>query len=451
MLKLHQYQKDILNILSTGDSAGLILEPGLGKTIISLSHIATKKAKNPSYKTLIIAPLRVIYSTWPNEIQKWDEFNHLKHFLFHGKQKKVESIDEYDIVLLNPDGLVDFFNKFGGVKFDLLIVDESTQFKKPSTKRFKILRRFLKKFKQSIILTGTPIPNGYLDLWSQMFILDQGKRLGAYYGHYKTRYFVQHQYIKYKWDIRDKKHQQMIDDLASELCISIKSKDVIDIPNKINSIEYNLMTPELYKRYKVLNKKFVIELDNKDLLAPNVLVKLIKCQQFSNGCIYDEEKKPVEIHLGKIEVLKQLIEDLNGENLLVFYCFNSDLEMFKKHIDKDAPIINGKMSAEQSASVVNKWNNKEIKLLFAQPAAMSHGLNMQSGGNHVAWFGLSYNLELYQQANARLHRQNQKNSVVIHHLVTKDTIDEQILKVLNIKDVDQSSLLKSLKLNIGNK
>jgi len=441
MLKLHSYQKDLVDYIEEKGNVGLFLEPGLGKTLITLAYILRQKLQNIPFKVLIIAPLRVIYATWPSEIKRWAPFSILSYEILH--QKNSFKVGPENISLINPDGLTKFFKHNPHQLFDLLVVDESTLFKSPSTKRFKVLKKHLRNFKQRIILTGTPIPNGYLNLWSQIYILDEGKTLEKSYTQYKKIYFYS-DYMGYVWTLRAG-YEKLIQNKLTH-CVSLKAKNLVDLPDRIDRIEHSQLPNKHFSQYEQLRKDFVLELENKTLIAPNVLVKLIKCQQFSNGCIYDEDKNKIEIHTEKIEALLQLLENLGGESVLIFYTFNSDLYLLQKYLkDCTLTILCGKTSPKETQRIIEHWNSQKINILCAQPSAMAHGLNLQQGGHHVIWFGLTYNLETYQQANARIYRQYQKENVIVHHLLMRGTIDETIYRILANKEITQHTFMDTLK------
>ncbi len=442
MLKLHAYQKNLVDYIGTHKNVGLFLEPGLGKTLITLSYILKQKQKNSRFQALIIAPLRVIHSTWPYELKQWACFSTLTYTILH--KLKTFDVPKTDILLINPDGLDRFFKEVPNCLFDLLVVDESTLFKSPSTKRFKLLKKNLKYFDQRIILTGTPIPNGYLDLWSQIYILDEGDALETSHTRYKNIYFYQQDYKGYVWGLK-KGYDRLIQSKLTH-CISLKAKNIVELPQRIDRIQHNLLPDALYRQYKQLQKDFIIELNNEILLVPNILVKLIKCQQFSNGCMYAENKDKVEIHTEKIKSLQQLIENLNGERVLILYSFNTDLYLIQKYLSQyGITVLSGATKPKDTQHIIDQWNRQKIPILCAQPASMAHGLNLQYGGHHVIWYGLTYNLETYQQANARIYRQYQKERVIIHHLLTKHTIDEQIYTILTNKNSTQQSFMQTLK------
>ena len=445
-LELHNYQRELVDYIDKNQNVGLFLEPGLGKTIITLYYIKKQLEKNPNFRAVVIAPLRVIYSTWPNEIEQWDCFKSLTYEIFHTIKKDAPLPLHKNIILVNPDGIHKIYYRLKRDSYwDLLVVDESTMFKTPSSKRFKLLKPMLQHFKQKMILTGTPIPNGYLNLWSQIYILDKGKTLEPFYTRYKKMYFYPSGYNGYVWELKDG-YAELIQGKIKDFCISMKASKLIDMPSRVDRVQYNLLTRPLKEQYKILKNDFILELDKDTLVAPNVLVKLIKCQQFSNGIVYLENKSIIEVHNEKIKYLIELLDNLGEEPVIIFYMFNSDLQLLKKHLKtKSLTLLNGSTKPKQTQEIICQWNHKKIPILLAHPQAMSHGLNLQHGGHHAIWFGLTYNLEIYQQANARIYRQNQENNVVIHHLLTKGTIDEQIYTILTRKGVMQHSFMEQLK------
>ncbi len=285
-LELHNYQRELVDYIDKNQNVGLFLEPGLGKTIITLYYIKKQLEKNPNFRAVVIAPLRVIYSTWPNEIEQWDCFKSLTYEIFHTIKKDAPLPLHKNIILVNPDGIHKIYYRLKRDSYwDLLVVDESTMFKTPSSKRFKLLKPMLQHFKQKMILTGTPIPNGYLNLWSQIYILDKGKTLEPFYTRYKKMYFYPSGYNGYVWELKDG-YAELIQGKIKDFCISMKASKLIDMPSRVDRVQYNLLTRPLKEQYKILKNDFILELDKDTLVAPNVLVKLIKCQQFSNGIVY---------------------------------------------------------------------------------------------------------------------------------------------------------------------
>ncbi|WP_031368139.1 DEAD/DEAH box helicase, partial [Clostridium botulinum] len=334
-------------------------------------------------------------------------------------------------------------NYFKQWKWDTCIVDELSSFKSSKAKRFRALKKVRPYFKRMVGLTGTPAPNSLIDLWPQIYLLDGGKRLGRTITSYRQQYFnpgKRNQYIVYNWELKDGAEEQ-IHKKIGDICISMMAKDYLDIPERIdNIIDINLPKNAINK-YKQLEKDLVLEFGEDDITAANAAVLTNKLLQMSNGAIYSEDKQVIEIHDEKLKALLDIIESANGKPVLIFYSFKHDFDRIVNFL-KTKKL---KAIGLEDSKDIKKWNNGEIPILLVHPASAGHGLNLQYGGNIIVWFGLTWSLELYQQANARLHRQGQKESVIIHHLVSKDTVDEEVIKTLGSKEVNQNVLLEAVK------
>lgn len=457
----HDYQEYNYKVIMEKSKSGLLLEMGLGKTASVL--MAMEKLINHYLevdKVLVIAPFRVAKLTWPGEIEKWDDFRGLRYSVVMGTEKqRLKALeDDSDIYIINRDNVVwlyEYLYKQDKIRmFDTIVVDESSSFKNPSSKRFKALRNLTNKCPRVIILTGTPVPKGLMDLWSQVYLLDQGQRLGRTITEFRRKYFTPGRgkgHVVYDWVLREGS-EDAIYDAISDICVSMKSIDHLDMPERIDNaieIEMDDNTKNLYKEFK---KNYLIELKDEVVTAATAGVLCNKLLQLANGALYTntdalftKNAKNVNyevVHNLKIEALEEIMENNPDVPILVFYSFKSDLARLKEHFKK----INPKTLDDPNA--YEDWNNKRIRMLLANPASMGHGLNMQSGGNIIVWFGLTYNLELYQQANARLYRQGQKNTVIIHHLVLKGSEDEMALNRLHEKEYVQDSLIEYVKAEI---
>lgn len=442
----HEYQKVAEQWILKNNKCGLFLDMGLGKTITT--YTAIEKLINDYIdikKVLVIAPKRVAEDTWPTELEKWDHLETLKvsQVLGSPKERKKALEVDADIYVVTRDNvvwLVDYLGK--NWDFDTLVIDELSSFKNHSSKRFKKLKTVTPYFKRVIGLTGTPAPNSYMDLWSQIYLLDRGERLGKNITAFRRRFFDTYNRGMYNDYVLKKGAKEEIDILISDICISMKAKDylknlkepiVIDVKAKMNKEEFRI--------YKQMEKDALIQLDNEDITALSAATVSNKLLQLANGSIYDDEKNTHIIHSRKLEVLNELVEESQGENMLVFYTFKSDLERIKKEFP-DA------VKLEDDKDIKN-WNQGKIKMLLAHPASAGHGLNLQSGGSIIVWYGLNWSLELYLQANARLQRQGQKNQVRIYRIITEKSIDERVLDALNGKNVNQEKLLRQLKAEIS--
>ena len=438
---LHEYQNRSVEFIIKKQRCGLFLEMGLGKTASTLTAIADLSGGAIVNKVLVIAPLRVANSVWAQEAKKWRHLSHLRVSVCTGssKQRLTALQTEADVYVINRenvDWLVDFYKTKW--PFDMVVVDESSSFKNPSSKRFRAIRKILPYTHFMVLLTGTPSPNGLLDVWAQIYMVDFGQALGRTMTAYKQRFF-EADYMGYKFTPREGSAQK-IHDLMVPHVIHMSAEDYLELPARIDLIERVEMEPEALRKYKDFEKSLLAELPSGDVVeATTAAVLANKLLQYANGCMYtDEHGNWGEIHAEKLDRLAEIIEDNPNENLLVAYNYKFDLERLKARFPQ-ARVL------DKEQQTIDDWNAGRIKLLFAHPASAGHGLNLQSGGNVVVWFGLTWSLELYQQFNARLHRQGQFNTVRVLHVVCKGTIDERVLSVLSTKDITQKALLSALK------
>ncbi|STC84057.1 SNF2 domain protein [Clostridium botulinum] len=419
---------------------------GMGKTVSTLTAIDNLIFLGEVYKVLVIAPLRVAEDTWSTEVEKWDHIKHLRVSKILGtkKQRKEALMKDADIYVTNRENIDWLVNEcFSSWLWDMVVIDELSSFKSSKAKRFRALKKVRPYFKRMVGLTGTPAPNSLIDLWPQIYLLDGGKRLGRTITSYRQQYFnpgKRNQYIVYNWELKDGAEEQ-IHKKIGDICISMMAKDYLDIPERIdNIIDINLPKNAINK-YKQLEKDLVLELGEDDITAANAAVLTNKLLQMSNGAIYSEDKQVIEIHDEKLKALLDIIESANGKPVLIFYSFKHDFDRIVNFFKSKKLNAIGLGDSKD----IKKWNNGEIPILLVHPASAGHGLNLQYGGNIIVWFGLTWSLELYQQANARLHRQGQRESVIIHHLVSKDTVDEDVIKALGSKEVNQNVLLEAVK------
>jgi SNF2 family DNA or RNA helicase len=443
-LKLHDYQQDGVNWILSHNGAGLFLPPGLGKTLISLSAIKILKDANEVQRVIVIAPLRVCYMVWRQEVEKWG-FD-LSVGLLHGKDKDTIVRQKHDIYLINPEGLPWLYNSHLGLlskyKF-MLVCDESTLFKNQASMRFKTLVRMLTFFKRRLILTGTPAPNGLIQLWSQIFILDNGKSLGKNITAYRKRWFSPN-FSGFGYAMingADKEIYSAIDGIVMH-----KSSDELTLPEKLfNTIDIQLPSAAV-KLYKEVKDDFISVFgeDESLITAMNSASQASKLKQIANGNLYGEDKNWLVIHNEKLNACEELVESLGGRPLLIVYEYNHDLEALKATF-KGAPHIGGGVSGAVLERTIKNWSAGNIPVLLLQPQAGGHGLNLQNGGCHdVVWYSITFDLELYEQVNARVHRQGVKNSVTIHHIVANGTVDEKVMRALQGKAKLQDALLESL-------
>lgn len=439
----HDYQKYAADRIIKDNICGLFLEPGLGKTVISLT--AVNELMYDYFKVakvLVIAPLRVAQNTWSNECEKWEHLKLLGISKIIGPEKeRLSALNKKSSVYIINRENVEWLTKHCRWNFDMVVVDELSSFKSAGSKRFKAFRKVRPLVKRIVGLTGTPAPNGLMDLWAQINLLDMGERLGRFISHYRNAYFEpdkRNQQIIFSYKPKQGA-EELIYEKLSDICVSMKACDYLKMPKRIdNMIEVSLddMEAALYRK---LEKDMLLPFEDGDIDAVNAAALSNKLLQLANGAVYDENKVVKVIHNKKLDALEDLIESANGKPVLVFYAYQHDKDRIKEKFE--AVDIN-------TPEDMTEWNEGKITIALAHPASVGHGLNLQFGGSTIVWFGLTWSLELYQQANARLWRQGQKDTVVIHHIIAKGTIDEQVIAVLQTKDKNQDMLLEAVKARI---
>ncbi|HCO18985.1 MAG TPA: DEAD/DEAH box helicase [Tissierellales bacterium] len=413
----------------------------MGKTVTTLTAINDLMHDYLEVsKVLVIAPLRVAEDTWSRETGKWDHLKHLKISKVLGSEKqRLQALKEKaDIYVINREN-VQWLIKTLGMKwdFDMVVIDELSSFKNPSAQRFKALRKMMPMVKRIVGLTGTPAPNGYMDLWSQLYLLDRGDRLGRTLTAYRRDYFYQIQRPGFQlYEIRPGS-RELINARIKDICISMKAKDHLKQKDPILINAPAVLSPEEKKKYKEMEKEAILELGEETITALNAAAVVNKLLQIANGAVYANDRSYVKVHNKKLDVLDELIEAANGDPVLVFYSYKHDLDRILEKIPKARKL--------ETAEDIKDWNEGKIPVMLAHPASTGHGLNLQDGGSIIIWFGLTWSLELYQQANARLHRQGQTEAVRIYHIIAEDTVDERVLKVLQGKNMRQEELLQELK------
>ena len=438
----HNYQIYSTNFILNNSISAIFLECGLGKSVISLTAINDLMLDYFDVsRTLVIAPLRVANSTWPDEIKKWDHLKHLNYSVVIGSEK--ERLDALrkpaHIYLINREN-VDWLITKSGIpwKFDMVVIDELSSFKSYQAKRFKSLLKVRPKIKRIVGLTGTPSSNGLMDLWAEFRLLDMGERLGRYITYYRQNFFVpdkRNQQMIFSYKTKDGAENKIYS-LISDITISMKSKDFLKMPECVmNEVVVSLSDKE-QKLYDSLKHDMVLSLEENEIDAINAAALSNKLLQMSNGAVYNDDKESLHIHDRKLDALEDLIEGANGKPVLVAYWFKHDLEKIKDRFD---------VREIKSAKDISDWNEGKIPVALIHPASAGHGLNLQAGGSTLIWFGLTWSLELYQQTNARLYRQGQDSTVVIHHILTKGTIDEDVMKALKSKKKIQDALIDSVK------
>ena len=454
--QLHSYQDDAIDHIIETPYAGLFLEMGLGKTVSALTAIEFLIYQELEIeKVLVIAPKRVAESVWTKEIVKWEHLTHLKTSRVIGTERqRINALkDDADIYLLGRDNVAWLCGYYGTkLPFDMWVVDESSSFKNHDSKRFKALKRRRTSAKRIVLLTGTPAPNGLLDLWAQIYLLDGGERLGKFITHYRKDYFNEGRKngnIVYNYNIQDTGEERIYDRIG-DICLSMKAEDYLkDLPGKVINDVQITFTKKLEKTYKDFEKEKVLEyLESQEegvddaITAANAAALMNKLLQFANGAVYDEEKVYHNVHNLKIWALEEIVEQAQGKPVLVAWTYRHDRDRIMKHFRKLKPV---QMKTDQD---IDDWNAGKIKLMLMHPASGGHGLNLQYGGNTAVWFGQTWSLELYQQFNARLARQGQKQVTVIHRLVVEGTVDIDVVAALERKDGEQENLMQAVKAKI---
>jgi SNF2 family DNA or RNA helicase len=439
--KLHDYQEKAVRFILDKRRVALFLFMGGGKSLISLTAISDLLDSFTASKVLIIAPLRVANSVWLQEARKWEHTRHLDIRVATGSERQRLKALQYDsdVVIINREN-IPWITKLYAKKwpFDTVFIDESSSLKSASTQRFKAMKRILPETRNMVLLTGTPSPNGHLDLWSQIYLLDYGKALGRTMSAYKSRFFDA-DFMGYRFTPKEGAAEE-IQDLIRPMTLSMCAEDYLDLPDRIDLIEPVTLPPQAMKSYNDFERELFIELDGDEVEASTAAVLANRLLQVSNGALYtDSHGNWKEIHSAKLDALEAIVEDNPGENILVAYNYKSDLERLQTRFGKNAVVL------DKNPDTIDRWNRGEIPMLLAHPQSASMGLNLQAGGSLIVWFSLCWSLEYYQQFNARLHRQGQSLPVRIVHLVSQGTIDERVVRVLGEKDSTQASLLASLR------
>lgn len=441
----HNYQQFATDFILEHPVSCLMLDMGLGKTIITLTALwqLTLDSFDVS-RILVIAPKRVAADTWPKELSKWEHLKGLDASLVMGTQAEREAAlrRQTFLYIINREN-VSWLVENHRWDFDMVVIDELSNFKSNQAQRFKALKKVRPLVSRMVGLTGTPAPNSLLDLWPQMYLMDMGQRLGRFIGGFRERFFTpdkRSREIIYSYKPREGA-EEAIYDLISDICISMKAVDYLDMPELImNRVEVSMDSRE-QKIYDDFQRDMVVNLHGEELDAVNAAVLSGKLLQMANGAVYGENHKVLRIHDRKLDALEDLVEAANGKPLLVAYWYEHDLQRIKARF-KTARCID-------TTKDIDDWNAGRIPLALIHPASAGHGLNLQDGGCTIVWFGLTWSLELYQQLNARLWRQGQKHTVVIHHIVTKGTHDEDVLRALECKDTRQTALIDAVRARIG--
>lgn len=440
----HDYQKYAEEFIINHPACALMLDMGLGKTVITLTAIWLLLFDYFEFsKVLVIAPLRVAQDTWSKECEKWDHLKGLRISKILGteKERRMAVVRKADIYIINREN-VEWLCENYKFDFDMVVIDELSSFKSPTAKRFKALRKARPKVKRIVGLTGTPAPNSLMDLWSQINLIDMGQRLGRFITNYKNEYFVpdkRNQQVIFSYKPKEGAEEQIYNKI-SDICVSMKACDYLKMPERIDNIVEVEMSQKEQSLYEKLEREMLLPFADGDIDAVNAAALSNKLLQMANGAVYDEFKSVKSIHSKKLDALEDLIEATNGNPVLIFYAYKHDKDRIEERF---------KVTEIQTSNDITNWNKGKIKIAIAHPASTGHGLNLQAGGSTVIWFGLTWSLELYQQANARLWRQGQKETVIIHHIVSKGTIDEQVVNALQKKQTGQDTLINAIKARIG--
>ncbi|MDO0896400.1 DEAD/DEAH box helicase [Enterococcus sp. B1E4] len=443
--KPHEYQSYATEFILSHPISAVFLEMGLGKSVITLSAIFDLCLDSFLVcKVLVIAPLRVARDTWPAEINKWDHLKGLSYSVAVGTEKeRIDALKKQSTLYIINRENVDWLVHKSGIpfQFDMVVIDELSSFKSYGAKRFKSLLKVRPSVKRIVGLTGTPSSNGLMDLWAEFRILDLGQRLGRYISHYRNTYFKpdkRNAQIIFSYKPLPGAEEEIYKQI-SDITISMKSTDYLTMPEYVSNEVFVTLSDKEWKVYSDFKDDMVANLGDEEIDAVNAAVLSGKLLQMANGAVYDSENKAHVIHDKKLDALEDLIEGANGKPVLVAYWYKHDLERIKDRFP---------VRQIQSSKDIEDWNDGKIPIAVIHPASAGHGLNLQSGGSTLIWFGLTWSLELYQQTNARLYRQGQKDTVIVHHIITKNTIDEDVLLALTKKEKTQDTLIDAVKANL---
>ena len=444
----YDYQRTAMQWIIDKPHCGLFLDMGLGKTVSTLTAVQQLIDDCEVSRVLVVAPKKVAETTWSTEAEKWDHLKDLRVVKVLGseKQRCAALAEKADVYVTGRDNFVWLVGKYGGqLPFDVLVIDELTSFKSAKSERFKAMRIAVPSVKRVIGLTGTPAPNGLIDLWAQMYCIDQGKRLGKSISRYRETFFETHKWnnIVVRCDVK-KGCDKIIRDRIADICLSMQAKDYLQLPKLIThkiKVELSAKTAAAYAKFekeKVLEFRQEHGEEPANILANSAAGLMNKLSQFANGAIYDDERNAHEVHSEKLDRLAEIVEAANGASVLVFYQYKHDIPRIESKL-KGLKVV-----TYEGEGDLKQWNDGNIDVLLAHPSSTAFGLNMQEGGHYIVWFGTGWNLELYQQANARLHRQGQKYPVTDYQLLCENTVDERASAAREGKKGVQQGLLDSL-------
>jgi len=442
--KAHDYQQYATEFVLEHPYCGLILDMGLGKSVITLTALWNLILDSfDCGRVLVIAPKRVAEDTWPRELKKWDHLEGLTYSLVMGTERqRREALSRRAFLYIINRENVTWLVENHKWDFDTIVIDELSSFKSSKAQRFRSLRKVRPLVKRVIGLTGTPSPNSLIDLWPQIYLLDMGQRLGRFITHYREQFFVpdkRNREMVYSYKPKEGAEQKIYE-LIGDICISMKATDHLKMPPLVsNRVDVNLTTRER-KLYDTLRRDMVLKLGEDEVDAVNAAALSGKLLQMAGGAVYDSEGHTLRVHDRKLDVLEDLIEAANGNPLLVAYWYKHERDRIRERFDVREIL---------TTKDIEDWNARKIPVALIHPAAVGHGINLQEGGSTLVWFGLTWSLELYQQTNARLWRQGQQHAVVIQHLVTAGTHDEDVMRALERKDMGQAALISAVKARIG--
>lgn len=450
--QMHNYQRVVTNHIINNTHCGALIDMGLGKTVSTLTAAKFLLHEDLDVDVVVVvAPKRVAETVWSDELDKWEHLKGLRLSKICGteKQRKEALRAKADIYTVGRDNLAWLYGQFGGAFFPgkkvMLVIDESSSFKNYDSKRFKVLKMIQAHFHRVVLLTGTPAPNGLMDLWAQIWLLDRGRRLGQSITFYRQNYFTK-KYSGHGYDLRPEA-DSMIHEKLKDICISMKSEDYLELPERIDTFINIDFPPDLMKRYNDFEREKVLEMfsDTSDveITAMNAASLSNKLLQFAGGAIYDEEKVVHEIHDLKLQAAEEFIEAANGKPVLIAYTYKHELDRLLERLKAYKPV---KMETDQH---IKDWNSGRIRVMLLHPASGGHGLNLQEGYTCALWYSLNWSLELYQQMNKRLHRQGRKYPVNIGHLIARGTDDEKVVLSLDGKRDTQDLLMESVKAKIA--
>ena len=447
---LHHYQIRAIKKMIQEPELGLFLDIGLGKTTVVLHGLRKLIYTNEIRNALVIAPIRVMYSTWPIEIKKWEYTQNLTYTILHGPNKNGRLLLQRDLYFINYEGLIwlsdrlrKWLRRGKPFPYDAIVFDESSLMKDPKTVRFKKLKGLIGYFKRRYLMTATPIPNSLLDIWSQIYCMTSGKIFGSSYYAFRQKYFYKADYMGYKWAPHDHTKKVIIDSIRDKI-IRLKAEDYLKMPRIIyNNIEL-ILPNKLKKQYEELEREFFLKLEEVEIEVFSQVAISMKLRQFlQGGLYYDDKQNWIKVHDHKIQRLKEFMETTPAPVLLPIQ-FRFELVMIKK-LWPDTAVIAGGIKQHDAVSIIERWNRGQIPLLVCHPASVARGLNLQAGSHIILWHALTWSADHYEQLNGRLYRQGQKHPVIINHLIFKDTIDEVVARALENKITTQRELLEALK------